>query len=374
MPTSSPSPPPSALRRLSPYLCGIAGVGVTYPVAQVAIGKPMLSASIAVFIFVAGYMACRLVQLRGRLTVAMAVFGLPLVTALSFFGIERYTELSQRQATFDALADAGIKFRARMPDRTGEWTQDESGNFVPVWFADRIGADCLRELASIEGTLEDLQRHEYREIDSSDLRFVTMDWAESDTQVTNGFLAWLESLRLDGLMIKLRLSGEGSQRAVAQAVQMVRDISSTRSNSHTYIDVEGRRGLPRDVAASLTQLSPETTLTLRGVTIGKRELKMLADQGFASIVLDGVQLPVRLGGVSESISGNRMSDLRVVTGRMLSPNFMNDLARVFRCRSLACETTARDEEIVWSGTVLESVYVWDGETRRSVMRPSNVGH
>jgi hypothetical protein len=105
---------------LAPYYSALACVMTVYSTTLIMLGNhvPMLVAGLAIAAAIVGYLVCRVVQLRGRITLAMAVIGFPFLMAMIFATAWKLAPFAERQATYDRLRAAGIRCHIRDGDRS----------------------------------------------------------------------------------------------------------------------------------------------------------------------------------------------------------------------------------------------------------------
>ena len=101
---------PTKRASLLPLVSGLVGLLVAYAFVLSVTDQRMMAVIVAAIMGIAAYLLARIVQLRGRVTVAMAVVGFPLLMALAFTAYRHVTPFVERQKSYDNLRAAGIDF------------------------------------------------------------------------------------------------------------------------------------------------------------------------------------------------------------------------------------------------------------------------
>lgn len=233
-------------QRLLPYAFAVLAILIAYPVVLLVMNRQMLAVCVSAVGALAAFSICRVVQTRGKVSLALLTIGLPLVVACACLVYQRLSLFSQRQATADQLRAVGVAFRQRSPELVGEWSVDKTGKQLPVWLVNKIGPDAMAPISALNAIVEDLHGIELQSIDTSLLSRVELT-CRGDGAITPELIDWLNRCdKLDSL--KFRFSnftgsdGEGLSRLEKEwhaefvVAGEEADLSNVGSPSQFFID------------------------------------------------------------------------------------------------------------------------------------------
>ena len=189
--------------RYLPYFASLLVIPISYLSILLLIGQQSLAVFGAALGAVVVYIICKTIQRRGKISLALMIFVLPLLMAsgcILFLQLAPFVNHHQR---IGLLRNAGIEVDARPPDQLGEWLQNRTGTMLPVWLVKLMGSDCLSEIDSIQGELGAFQSIEYAQLDMSRAYSVTFIQESKSSHVTIELVDWLnknsniESLNFD---------------------------------------------------------------------------------------------------------------------------------------------------------------------------------
>ena len=397
----------SLAHRLIPYLCAIVALIVAYVGTMVLTDQRILAGMLAAFATILGFIVCRLIQLRGRLTLGILVIGFPLVIAIGFTAMQRLNPFVNHQRSISMLRSSGLTIRTRAASEYGGWKQDQSDeNMLPTWLANRIGPDCLSELTRIEGELAEFQSMRFSEINPSKLRLVKLLRFHESPVISPQLVEWLN--RAERARVNLLLADYTDADGAA--------LSSIGRNSWIIIDVD-------DFTGDLSMLHGAGVLHLRGTHLSPKQASQIATLSKTSFVFDGIplsketvlkfqneswnsdeiammtiqsssldlatlealaQLPGRLDfrelnlprmkPIEFDSKEKRSRSSMFVSGCNTSFKDARNLISLFRCRNLSIETVASDKEVdtLWDFPFLNSCRVLNytqSESRKLYERP-----
>ena len=190
-------------RVLGPCVAAFLAIGPTYGLLLYLTHQQMLAVACAAFASLLTFLFARVVQLRGKLTLAITVIGFPLLAAVALAGFQALNPFIYRQRSIGMLRNAGVTVGLRHADQAGEWKRNRKGQMLPVWVADRIGPDCMSELRSIDTELGRIQGVSYRDVDTTDLSRINLTRFDALPPVQKGFVDWLNGLSLRSLQLTL---------------------------------------------------------------------------------------------------------------------------------------------------------------------------
>lgn len=129
-----------------------------------------LAAAISIIVGLTTYTVAKLVQSRGKLSLKLTIFVLPLLTAVVCVALLQLNPYRQRHLAITALKNAGLNVRVRRPEIQGEWFRDRrSGLLLPYWLIRLCGEHSTSEVSSVRGELESFQT-----LDISRLRLLNL--------------------------------------------------------------------------------------------------------------------------------------------------------------------------------------------------------
>ncbi len=148
--------------------------------------------------FVLGLMVfiyARVIQSRGKLSLKMTIFVLPLVTALLCIGLQQLNPYLQRQRTNSALKRPRLTVYQGNSQVLGEWYRDKNtGVLLPTWLIRLCGDDAMGEVHTIEGTFEALDSVDLHKLYLPKLRTVRLSREGTEPPVTAELIAFLIAL------------------------------------------------------------------------------------------------------------------------------------------------------------------------------------
>lgn len=367
------------LARLMPYLCSLLAVVSFYGVSLVAFHQPFFAAGMAAVGAISAFMLCRVVQMRGKLSLAATALGLPLLIAVTCTVMLKLSPFVDRQQSIIAMKNAGVGFRSVAPDQAGEWLRDRSGNMLPVWLAERIGNECLTEVRVIESEIGALQSIDFDRIDTARLFKVRLTRSENQVPLSEELVAWLnlcpelsdvsfefdqlsdqEASRLAELRIGFGLAIRDLDKsaplpALAYCEWLVVNSTELTSNHAVqFTELKRLQSLLIDSVSfadqsieSLSGLPPDCLVSFRGSPLDLQVLLRIAKLGRTQVQLENV----RFGDVSQA--GFRPLPVRTSNVRVfdstLSLEQCRRIAELFRCGHLMlfnlADPIARDEPI-----------------------------
>lgn len=330
---------------LIPYACGLAFLVIAHLTSLATFGSsmPTLSALLAIISAILGYFLCRVIQMRGRATLAMIVIGMPILTAITFLAFSQIAPFANRQTDYQQLTSHHIQCGFVKAKRVGEWIQDEQGNTLPTWIAERIGSDCASELRWISGDLADYQMLDYQSIDGSTIQSVLIHRDGSNQKtLSEEFADWLLSLpQLSGISISHDFQfGDESQVVIESSVRLVAAVLEDEPmgaiGSHFRLNVAD---LSAEEMTSLSKLPRNMNLQLRGTTLNAVQIEAFAAQEIGILFLVQVGLPNLKSIPAADLP--RIRQLEVCQN--VTYDQLRDLTRIFQCEVISVEMMNVDE-------------------------------
>ncbi|WP_372895246.1 hypothetical protein [Stieleria sp.] len=363
--------------------------------------QQMLAVALSAVAALLGFMSCRLIQLRGKLTLAMLVVGLPFVASLVLVTTRHLQPFVQRERSISILRGTRMQFRVRSASQVGEWQRDQSGNMLPTWVATRIGPDCLSQLTTLSGSLSELQSVRFTAIDRSVVSRIALHRVFGDSgPIAPELIDWLNGT--DAATIQFSLSnfttadGEALaglrnkyQLTIENVDSLTGDLSRIKTAKRVKLYGES---LSEEQARQLAQLSA-TEITLDGFRLSPNVIECLNDQSISdhadllithtsidvptldailrlrdrSIELRNVRLPtlsrkMQVGlrterDVDASLSPGAFSVL--VNGGNLTISDVHRLIALFRCKRLHIDLAPSETDIdsLWEFSCLKQVHI-----------------
>ncbi|MFN9413042.1 MAG: hypothetical protein ACK57V_11810 [Pirellula sp.] len=192
-----------------PYFASLLVIPISYLSILLLIGQQSLAVFGAALGAVVVYIICKTIQRRGKISLALMIFVLPLLMAggcILFLQLAPFVNHHQR---IGLLRNVGIEVDARPPDQLGEWLQNRSGTMLPVWLVKLMGGDCLSEIRSIQGELGAFQSISYAQLDMSRAHTVTFIQESKNSHVTIELVDWLNKhSNIDSLYFDFRYFSE----------------------------------------------------------------------------------------------------------------------------------------------------------------------
>lgn len=179
--------------RWYPMWIALAAIPASFGITWVFTGQHMFSAVVTAIVTLVLLVVLKTWQSRGRVSLAQTIFVVPAVVALGCFCISQLMPLASRQATISKLRDSNIKFKAIVPVAAGEWLLGSSSGTppLPAWFAKWFGPDCMTEVRSLSGELQDLQEFNYRGIPNASIAEIKIRRSKGEPRLEADFVDWL---------------------------------------------------------------------------------------------------------------------------------------------------------------------------------------
>lgn len=390
--------------RFVPYCGALVGLLVGYGGAMLITSQQMLAVGVATIAALGGYLALRVIQMRGKLTLGLTAFGLPLLAALACFLFLRLTPYIDRQRAIDQMRESGIAFTARSPDQSGEWLRDRSGNMLPIWLARWIGPECMAEIRTITADLAQLKRADLSKLQNSKIVKVVLRRDGESPPLSRNLVAWLNDCpELRSIDLALAHYAEADAAALGQLLKDCRVQVGIDADTATgdfgclpdgsMVRLSGGR-LTAGTSEQIGQLQKPSLLTLEfltvapgglgpleqldrdvpvyvmGATLTHQDLVDLAMQGRARLALTGVVLPKELGFEQDATSKIRTETLWIQQ-MQVSPVQLQHLCQLFNCRWVSLQQVMSESELesLWATTALEELRCFDGSKWHVMSRP-----
>ncbi|MEM1069472.1 MAG: hypothetical protein AAGI63_11290 [Planctomycetota bacterium] len=378
--------------RHTPYVCATIALAVTYVGTLIVTEQQMLAGILAVIAALTGFMTNRLIQLRGKLTLPIVVVALPTLAALLFTAAVQLHPFVRQQRSISLLRNGSFQIRTRSSDQFGEWKRSRSGNMLPTWLANRIGPDCLSELASISGNLTEFQSMRFENIDRSSLETIELLRFSDSPVVSPRLVDWLNDIESPDIRFVLSNYTDADGKALASLKKKYRltiDVDAytgdlSKLTNCVFLNLRGsvltqrQAGQIPDRSTNLCldgfRLSPDTistlqpspneqsslTLTVKNSTLDRATLEALARLSDRIVNFENVTLPTEsltAGGPQSNTTRPRMW----VGGSDVSISEAYNCVRLFRCEVLSVHLVATQDEIetLWEFPFLERVRIWN---------------
>lgn len=387
------------VNRLTPYLCAFAGIIAVFLGTLAISVPPMLAFTLATIGGLLGFLGCRLIQLRGRLTLAIVVIGIPLIVALVFAAIHNLNPFVKRQRSISMLRDSRIQYRARRADQGGEWKRDRDGNMLPTWLANRIGPDCLSQLTAIDAELSEIQSIHFSNLDPTYLTRVRLSRPDETPTLSIDLVKWLNEIESPTIDISLHGFTADDVAALNQLKHEYRlslavdhftgDLSSIKTA--TFLELRGTT-LSDQQADQLAQLSTysilklesfrispdlitkltpshlngrQLTLSFENIALDTETLEALAKIENRPIILSNVRFPKSLQ-MDEKVYLNYLNRRLVLLGGNPTVDGLRNLLGVFQCKELLVQSDATEEQLasLFEFPDLESIEHWPRDSNQ----------
>ncbi|NND98719.1 MAG: hypothetical protein HKN47_15470, partial [Pirellulaceae bacterium] len=382
---------PSRRRSLLPHFFAIAALIATYVLVILATDQQMLAFALSASAALGAFILCRLIQLRGKLTLSLTVIGLPFLVALMFASLLALNPFYQRQRSVTMLRDVGLSYMSRGTTQQGEWKRDLSGNMLPTWIADQIGPDSMSEINTIMGDLESLQSIPYRDLTSNQLKRFYLDRQNTIPTVSTDLIAWINRLDTATVYLELHHYADADGRALNQlklplhlnlhlspkagdlslltqtkTLHIHGDmLSPTHAQQLSQIDGIAMLSLsllayPADMLRQLDQPRATGSLRLAGGKIDPDAWPALANLRWQRIDLEKISL-ASLKDAAEHRS-NHVLPFLSVSGPTVSIDDVHQLIHRFQCVNFQLHHPLTHQEIesLWEHPQLQSVRIFDG--------------
>lgn len=175
-----------------PYVWSVTALGIGYGATLLLSKQPALAVGIAALCALVGYGVCRVVQMRGRLSLALTAIGLPLIFAVACTVVLKLTPFIDRQRSIAEMRKVGISFRARNPNECDEWLQDGSGNMLPIWLANWIGPHSMAQIRWLNADLDSFQSIRFDRIERTLMFKAEFNRLGTEPTVAPELVAWLD--------------------------------------------------------------------------------------------------------------------------------------------------------------------------------------
>lgn len=182
-------------RSLWPYAIALLVGAVSYMAVFWWTAMHGLAAAAAFVLGLMVFIYARVIQSRGKLSLKMTIFVLPLVTALLCIGLQQLNPYLQRQRTNSALKRPRLTVYQGNSQVLGEWYRDKNtGVLLPTWLIRLCGDDAMGEVHTIEGTFEALDSVDLHKLYLPKLRTVRLSREGTEPPVTAELIAFLIAL------------------------------------------------------------------------------------------------------------------------------------------------------------------------------------
>ena len=178
-----------------PHLLAILAVPLVFLPLWLSYGQHMFAGVLAAVVSLSVLTVLRFWQARGKLSLALTAFVIPAIVALVCVGVLKLVPLAARQSTIDLLRNSDLQFALKVPTVQGEWVHDQTGNMLPLWFAERIGPDCLTTVRRLGAKLGDLQNFDYNQIPTEELTEIRITRETSQPLLQDHLVQWLHSCK-----------------------------------------------------------------------------------------------------------------------------------------------------------------------------------
>jgi hypothetical protein len=346
-----------------PYFASLLVIPIIYLSILLLIGQQSLAVFGAALGAVVVYIICKTIQRRGKISLALMIFVLPLLMAggcVLFLQLAPFVNHHQR---IGLLRNAGINVNARPPDQLGEWLQNRSGTMLPVWLVKLMGSDCLSEIRSIGGELGAFQSVSYAQLDMSRAREVEFRQESIDSHVSLELVHWLnKSSNIDRMSFEFSDFYEEDGMALSNLVDKSKVFVTIRNcESVTGLGSLGKlqwlhlvgESLPINLARDISNLSlggltlevrqlpMECIAELKGYSgymgingrLGPDDIKAFARIGLESLELSGLT-SVPTVSVDEFKNMPKTKHLRISNSH-LDVSECKEIAALFQCESLS---------------------------------------
>lgn len=399
---------PSLGGRLVPYGGAVVGVVLGYGGAILVSNQQMLAVGVATVSALGCYLAARVIQMRGKLTLGLTAFGFPLLVAIACILFMRLTPFIDRQHAINQLRESGIAFSARAPDQFGEWLRDRSGNMLPIWLASWLGPECMAEVRTIDAELAALQEADFSKLQTSKIRKVTLRRQAKLPPLSSELVSWLNGCpELDTIWLQLAHYTKADAEALALLhkncrIQIDTNIDNVTGQfdllpAESLVRLTGKR-LTVEHAKHIVELNSPRLLTLEFPTVAPGALRALAPMnrdapiyiigaalayedvvdlamlGQRNVTLTAVSLPRELNSELAQSSGVETHGLSINQTQVSLPQLQH-LSRLFDCQSISLQQPVSDAELsaIWSMTEIQGLRCFDGADWQRLTRPETRG-
>ena len=272
----------SPTRSLWPYAIALLVGSVSYMAVFWWTAMHGLAAAAAFVFGLMVFICSRVIQSRGKLSLKMTIFVLPLVTALFCIGLQQLNPYLQRQRTNSALKRPRLAVYQRNSEILGEWYRDSNtGVMLPTWLVRLCGDDAMGEVHTIEGTFEALGSVDLHNLYLPKLRTVRLSREGSGPPINPKLIAFLVAL---------------SKRQAMQVVLFLDEITLADMPAIKELSKFPKTGTLQ-ITSSANKIPPDVDLSVLPVNgwlqlIGDRltlpQAKQIRDLGYVALFVSDI--------------------------------------------------------------------------------------
>lgn len=287
-------PPKPKLKAYLPHVCSLVAIPICYTSVLFLSGLQMLAVSAAALGVFAAFLLCKTIQRRGQVSLAAMIFVLPVLMAGSCAIYLRLKPFVNHQRIIEEFRSAGIGFRARPPDQSGEWLRNRTGTMLPVWLATTIGSDCMSEIRGIDSELEAFQSINYRQLDVSKLIDVKFKQSSNKSHLSNDLVELLNGCpELDAVAFDF------SYFSVEDGESL-----SRLTHKRKHITIRNCESLANLKSLGELRLGASSSLHLMGTELTERIARQLSRVEVTWLRLEFHQLPPTAVSELQGFQGN----------------------------------------------------------------------
>lgn len=301
-----------------PYFASLLVIPINYLSILLLIGQQSLAVFGAALGAVVVYIICKTIQRRGKISLALMIFVLPLLMASGCVLFLQLAPFANHHQRIGMLRNSGFTINARPPDQLGEWLQNRTGTMLPVWLVKLMGSDCLSEIDSIQGELGAFQSISYTQLDMSRAYSVTFIQESKSSHVTTELVDWLnKNSNIESLNFDFRYFSEEDGTALSHIAdgrklnvtirncESVAGLGSLSKLQWLYLIGES---LPEKLARNISKLALLSALRLEVRQLPKESITELKGySGYMQIDVglhpDDIKAFAKLGLESLELSG-----------------------------------------------------------------------
>ena len=380
-------------KRWYPMWIALAAIPMSFGITWMFTGQHMFSAVVTAIVTLLSLVVLKTWQSRGRVSLAQTIFVVPAIVALGCFCISQLVPLASRQATIAKLRNSNIKFRAIVPVADGEWLLGSSSGTppLPTWFANWFGPDCMTEVRSLSGELQDLQEFDYHRIPKASIAEIKIRRSKGEPVLRADFVDWLDTCtasldldlkqihakelelleRLPPRLYEVSLSFDGPVPAFQLACppnmltlageslskQAVETVLANRSKNYwTSLHVK------RVSSEAIEAIGDTRSVRWFGTNWEVSNLQMLAAQKIRHLGLFSVALPepAEMKRIAMPPRQDTGSEEVAIFWSEIYFQQLEELARILRCKLLATDLVLSDGQLreLFENQHLEKVESW----------------
>jgi hypothetical protein len=301
-----------------PYFASLLVIPISYLSILLLIGQQSLAVFGAALGAVVVYIICKTIQRRGKISLALMIFVLPLLMASGCVLFLQLAPFANHHQRIGMLRNSGFTINTRPPDQLGEWLQNRTGTMLPVWLVKLMGSDCLSEIDSIQGELGAFQSISYTQLDMSRAYSVTFIQESKSSHVTTELVDWLnKNSNIESLNFDFRYFSEEDGTALSHIAdgrklnvtirncESVAGLGSLSKLQWLYLIGES---LPEKLARNISKLALLSALRLEVRQLPKESITELKGySGYMQIDVglhpDDIKAFAKLGLESLELSG-----------------------------------------------------------------------